>query len=84
MGGMRKHKTDHRIQALREYIDETGTAVRDIAYSIGITESSIYGWLRGAWGVSRLASPRLDQYMADHKIVVPFPELEARISGGKR
>jgi transposase len=71
--GMKRKNTDHRAKAIGEYIKTSGASIREVAIKIGVTDATIYNWLRGD-KISRLALGPVDRFLKrvaaelDHKI----------------
>lgn len=57
---------DKRITILKKHLSRPDVNIRDVAISIGVTDATIYNWLRGKGRVSRLASPQLDRFLREN------------------
>lgn len=63
---MEKKSMDKRIALLKKHLSRPDVNIRDVAISIGVTDATIYNWLRGKGSVSRLASPQLDRFLREN------------------
>ena len=54
---------DKRIAILAGYVKRGEFRISQMADEIGVTEMTVYNWVDGKSGVSRLASPRVDMFL---------------------
>jgi len=61
---MKHRKDDFRLVILAEYINRTGVRIQEVADKIGVTNRTIYNWLKAPNSrVSPLAARRLSLYL---------------------
>ena len=58
---------DKRLRILRKYVKRDNLRLETIARRIGVTYKTIYNWVDGRSGVSPLASPLLDKFLAEYE-----------------
>jgi len=54
---------DKRIAILAGYVKRGEFRISQMADEIGVTEMTVYNWVDGKSGVSRLAFPRVDMFL---------------------
>ncbi len=54
---------DKRIAILAGYVKRGEFRISQMADEIGVTEMTVYNWVDGKSGISRLASPRVDMFL---------------------
>jgi transposase len=61
---MKQRKDDPRLLMLAEHINRTGVRIQEVADKIGVTNRTIYNWLKAPNSrVSPLAARRLSLYL---------------------
>ena len=76
---------DKRIAILAGYVKRGEFRISQMADEIGVTEMTVYNWVDGKSGVSRLASPRLDAFLRRAPELAKMATTEAcnRLTAGK-
>lgn len=61
---------DKRIAILAGYVKRGEFRISQMAAEIGVTEMTVYNWVDGKSGISRLASPRVDMFLRRAKRLI--------------
>lgn len=64
---MNTRHRDKRLALLGKLVKRDNVRLETIARRIGVTYRTIYNWIDGRSGVSPLASPLLDKFLAEYE-----------------